>query len=305
MDFLSALGAFVRVAETGSFSAVARERGVTQPAISRQIAALEEHLGARLVQRTTRNIGLTEEGRDFLGPAQTVLHSIDAAESAVGTRHAGIGGGVRIGASVVFGRVFIAPRLPILLQRYPGLTIDLVIDDPSRDLVHDGIDLAIRLGTLAVDSSYVVRRLGDISEIVVAAPGYLAAHPPLRHPADLADHQCILDDRAAQRDLWHLQGPDGPADIHVTGRFSTDSSDATRAAVLAGLGLVTLSVWVMRDDISDGRLVPVLPAWRCAPVPLHAIYPSRRNLAPRLRVVLDFLIDQLDDNAAFNGTAQP
>ena len=304
MDFLSAIGAFVRVAETGSFSAVARERGVTQPAISRQIAALEEHLGARLVQRTTRNIGLTEEGRDFLGPAQTVLESIDAAESAVGLRHAGIGGVVRLSASVVLGRVIIAPRIPQLLKRYPGLSVDLVIDDPAQDLVHGGIDLALRLGSLSVDSSYVVRRLGQFSEIVVGAPAYLATHPAPQRPDDLAGHQCILDDRADQRDVWHLQGAAGTADIHVTGRFSTDSSDAKREAALAGLGLATLSIWVMRQDLRDGRLLPVLPDWRCAPVPLHAIYPSRRNLAPRLRVVLDFLIDQLDDDSDFTRSTQ-
>ena len=303
MDLLSALGAFVRVAETGSFSAVARERGVTQPAISRQIAALEEHLGARLVQRTTRNIGLTEEGRDFLGPAQTVLESIDAAERSVGIRHAGISGVVRISASVVLGRVIIARRIPLLLKRYPGLSVDLVVDDPLRDLVHDGVDLAIRLGALAVDSSYVVRRLGQFTETVVGAPSYLAVHVAPQRPEDLAHHQCILDDRLEERDVWHLQGPDGPAVIRVNGRFSTDSSDAKRAAALAGLGLATLSIWVMRQDIQEGRLVAVLPDWRCAPVPVHAIYPSRRNLAPRLRVVLDFLIEQLGEDPDFSRSA--
>ena len=303
MDLLSALGAFVRVAETGSFSAVARERGVTQPAISRQIAALEEHLGARLVQRTTRNIGLTEEGRDFLGPAQTVLESIDAAESSVGIRHAGISGLVRISASVVLGRVIIAPRIPLLLKRHPGLSVDLVIDEPSRDMVHDGVDLAIRLGALAVDSSYVVRRLGQFTELVVGSPAYLAAHVAPQRPEDLAKHQCILDDRAEERDLWRLQGPDGPEEIRVAGRFSTDSSDAKRAAALSGLGLAMLSVWVMRQDIREGRLVAVLPGWRCTPVPVHAIYPSRRNLAPRLRVVLDFLIEQLGEDPDFSRNA--
>ncbi len=305
MDLLASLSVFVRVAETGSFSAVARERGVTQPAISRQIAALEEHLGARLVHRTTRNVGLTEDGRDFLGPAQVVLGSLEEAEAAVGSRHAGIGGSVRVSASVVFGRVIIAPRIHNLLHRHPGLLIDLVVDDPSRDLVHDGIDLAVRSGALASDSSYVARRIGAFSEIIVGAPAYLDAHRPLERPEDLAAHQCILDDRAAQRETWTLHGPDGPVDIHVTGRFRTDSSDAKREAALAGLGLATLSELLIRNEIRTGALRPVLPQWQFAPVPIHAIYPSRRNLAPRVRVVLDFLVEQLVGDPLFSDLSRP
>ena len=294
---------FVRVAETGSFSAVARERGVTQPAVSRQIAALEEHLGARLVQRTTRSVGLTEEGRDFLGPAQAALLSVEEAESAVGLRHAGIAGLVRLSTSAGFGRSVVAPRIHRLLERHPGLIIDLVLDDPARNMVHDAIDLLVRIGDLPADSSYVVRRIGEFSEVVVGSPAYLDAHPPLEHPRDLTHHYCIIDDRAPHRTVWRMHGAEGTVDVPVGGRFRAESSDARREAALAGLGLTMLSAWLIRDELSHDQLRPVLPDWRFAPVPIHAVYPSRRHLAPRVRIVLDFLIDQLANDPVFSELA--
>lgn len=301
MDLLSALGVFVRVAETGSFSAVARERGVTQPAVSRQIAALEEHLGARLVNRTTRSVGLTEEGRDFLGPAQTVLLSVEEAEGAVGSRQGGITGLVRISCQPVFGRVVIAPRIHIILERHKGLSIDLVHEEPTLDLVHDAVDLAIHAGELPLERSYIVRKMGAFSPVIVGAPSYLDRSPALDRPADLTHHECIIDDNATHRELWTLHGPDGILEIPVGGRFRTDNSDSKREAVLSGLGLAPLSRWLVRHDLRNGALRIVLPEWRFPPVPVHAIYPSKRNLAPRVRAVLDFLIEQLTIDAEFAG----
>lgn len=294
MDLISALSIFVRVAETGSFSAVARERGVTQPAISRQIAALEEHLGARLVQRTTRSVGLTEDGRDFLGPAKSVLEAVEQAESAVGLRQGGISGLVRVSCPAVFGRVIIAPRINVLLQRYAGLSVDLV-HESTMDLVHDAVDLAIRLGTLPTDGTFVVRRIGSVSQAIVGAPAYLDASPPLAHPSDLAQHHCVIDDRATHREVWSMTGPDGPIEAHVGGRFRTDSSDTKHEAVLSGLGLATLSKWLVRHELRRGTLRIVLPEWEFASIPIHAIYPSKRNLPPRVRAVLDFLIDEMSN----------
>ncbi|MDT7951507.1 MAG: LysR family transcriptional regulator [Acetobacteraceae bacterium] len=301
MDLLSALSVFVRVAETASFSAVARERGVTQPAISRQIAALEEHLGARLVHRTTRSVALTEEGRDFLGPAQSVLQQLEEAETAVGSRQGGISGLVRISCQPVFGRVVIAPRIHLLLQRHAKLSIDLVHEEPTLDLVHDAVDLAIHVGELPIDRSYIVRKVGLFAPVIVGAPSYLDASPPLRNPADLSDHDCIIDDNAANRDVWTLEGPAGTVDIPVAGRLRTDNSDAKREAVLNGVGLAAVSKWLVRHDLRDGVLQVVLPEWRFPAVPVHVIYPSKRNLAPRVRVVLDFLLELLTLDPEFSG----
>lgn len=304
MDLLSALSVFVRVAETGSFSAVARERGVTQPAISRQIAALEEHLGARLVQRTTRRVGLTEDGRDFLGPAKSVLEALEQAESAVGSRQGGISGLVRVSCPAVFGRVIIAPRINVLLQQHAGLSVDLV-HESTLDLVHDAVDLAIRLGSLPTDSTFVVRRIGSVSQAIVGAPAYLDANPPLTHPTDLAQHHCIIDDRATHREVWTMTGPDGAIEAHVGGRFRTDNSDSKHEAVLSGLGLATLSKWLVRHELRRGTLRVVLPEWQFAPILIHAIYPSKRNLPPRVRAVLDFLIDEMSNIPELSETILP
>lgn len=305
MDLLSALEIFVRVAETGSFSAVARERGVTQPAISRQIASLEEHLGARLVQRTTRSVGLTEDGRDFLGPAKTVLEAVEQAESAVGVRQGGISGLVRVSCPAVFGRVIIAPRINVLLQRHTGLSVDLVHDESTMDLVHDAVDLAIRLGSMPTDGSFVVRRIGSVSQAIVGTPAYLDDSSALTHPTDLAQHHCIIDDRATHREVWTMTGPEGTIEAHVGGRFRTDNSDSKHEAVMSGLGLATLSKWLVRHELRRGTLRIVLPEWQFAPIPIHAIYPSKRNLPPRVRAVLDFLIDEMSKIPDLSETMSP
>ncbi len=293
MDLLAAFQAFVRVAETGSFSAVAREMGLTQPAISRQVAALEAHLGARLVQRTTRNVALTEDGRDFLEPARSALQAVERAEGAVGRRHGGIAGLVRVSTPPVFGRALIVPRLHLLLERHPGLSIDLVLDDPSMDLVHNGVDIAIRIGELAADASYVARQIGLISRLIVGSAAYLADNPEPLHPSDLARHECVLDDRSARRGIWTLGGPEGMVEVSVEGRFSTDSPEAGREAVLTGLGLGMISAWLVRRELQEGTVRTVLRDWKPSPLPMHAIYPSQRNLAPRTRAVLDFLLKDL------------
>lgn len=292
MDLLSAMAIFVRVAESGSFSAVARERGVTQPAISRQIASLEEHLGARLVQRTTRRVGLTEDGRDFLGPAKSVLEAVEQAESAVGVRQGGVSGLVRVSCPAVVGRLIIAPRINVLLQRHAGLSVDLV-HESSTDLVHDAVDLAIQLGTAPADGSFVTRRIGLISQVIAGAPAYLDANPALVHPSDLVHHHCIIDDRAAHREVWSMTCNDGVFDAQVGGRFRTDNSDSRHEAVLSGLGLAVLSKWLIRHELRRGTLRVVLPEWKFVPIPIHAVYPSKRNLPPRVRAVLDFLVDEM------------
>ena len=194
---------------------------------------------------------------------------------------------------MVFGRVLIVPRLHSLLQRYPGLAIDMVLDDPSMDLVHDGVDIAIRIGELAADASYVARRIGAFSRLIVGSAAYLADNPEPLHPGDLARHECVLDDRAARRDVWTLEGPDGTIEVSVEGRFRTDSPEAGREAVLTGLGLGIMSAWLMRRELKDGTVRAVLRGWKPPSVPVHAIYPSQRNLAPRTRAVLDFLLTEL------------
>jgi DNA-binding transcriptional LysR family regulator len=191
-----------------------------------------------------------------------------------------------------------------LLQQHAGLSVDLV-HESTLDLVHDAVDLAIRLGSLPTDSTFVVRRIGSVSQAIVGAPAYLDANPPLTHPTDLAQHHCIIDDRATHREVWTMTGPDGTIEAHVGGRFRTDNSDSKHEAVLSGLGLATLSKWLVRHELRRGTLRVVLPEWQFAPILIHAIYPSKRNLPPRVRAVLDFLIDEMSNIPELSETILP
>jgi DNA-binding transcriptional LysR family regulator len=291
VDLLAAFRVYVRVAEAQSFSAVAREMGTTQPAVSRQVAALEEHLGARLIQRTTRSLALTEDGRDLLGHARRVLDTVEEAEAAVGRRHALPGGLVRLGTSTSFGRLYISPRIPRLLERYPELSIDLHMSDTVSDLVAEGIDLAVRV-TSVQDSSLVSRKIGSSHRIAVASEACIAAHGEPQHPMDLAGLPCIIFTGSSSPTDWRFEGPEGSVTVPVTGRFRTDSGEGVREAVLAGLGFAVLPTWFFGAEVADGRLRPVLRGWEPPPSPISAVYPSRRNLAPRTRAVIDFLVDE-------------
>jgi DNA-binding transcriptional LysR family regulator len=292
MDVLAAMRVFVRVAEARSFSAVARELGTTQPAVSRQVAALEEHLGARLIQRTTRSLTLTEDGRDLLGHARRVLDAVEEAESSVGRRHTLPGGLVRLATPATFGRLYVAPRITRLLERYPELSVDLRMSDTLVDLVADGVDVAIRASAV-MDSSLVARKIGSARRITVASEGCLATHGEPHHPSDLAGLPCIIfTGGQATPTEWHFDGPDGAVGVSVSGRFRTNSSEALREAVLGGLGFAVLPTWYFTEEITSGRLRPVLTGWEPPRGAISAVYPSRRNLAPRTRAVIDFFVDE-------------
>ncbi len=291
MDLLAALRTFIRVAESGSFSAVAREQGATQPAISRQIASLEEHFGSRLIQRTTRSLTLTEDGRDLLDHARQVLVSVEETEAAIGRRRNAPVGLVRMASPTTFGRLYLMPRIGRLLERYPELSLELCVSDSAADLVADGLDLAIRAGASG-DTSLVARRIGATERNILVSEDYIAAHGDVAHPNDLARHACIIFTRGATPHEWEFAGPGGTALVQVDGRFLTDNLEAVREAVLAGLGYAVLPAWFFPDEISTGRVRRVLRDWQPPRVPIFAVYPSRRNLAPRTRAVIDFLVDE-------------
>jgi len=291
MDLLAGLRTFVRVAESGSFSAVAREMGATQPAVSRQISALEQHLDARLIQRTTRSLTLTEDGRDLLGHARRVLDCVEEAETAVGRRQGAPSGLVRIATPSTFGRLYVAPRMRRLLDRYPELSVELHMSDSVTDMIAAGIDLAIRGGVIH-EASLVARRIGASARVVVASAEYLERNGTPAQPSDLARHSCIAFLQGATPNEWRFDGPGGAVSVGIAGRFSTDSSEALREAVSAGIGLALAASWVFGDDLASGRIRPVLQRYQAEQVPIHAVYPSRRNLAPRTRAVIDFLLDE-------------
>ena len=291
MDLLAAFHTYVRVAEVGSFSAVAREVGATQSAISRQVAVLEEHLGARLIQRTTRSLTLTEDGRDLLDHARRVLDCVEQAEAAVGRRRLAPGGLVRVAAPASFGRLHISPRIPRLLDRYPELLVELHMSDNVTDLITGGIDLAIRGGPMT-EASLVARRVVISPRYVVASADYLSRYGEPAHPSDLSSHSCIVFLNHVTPHKWSFEGPDGEIAVPITGRLRTDCSETMREAVLGGISIAFAPAWLFAADLAAGRVRAVLRGFRTEPVLLHAIYPSRRNLASRTRAVIDFLVEE-------------
>lgn len=291
MDSLLPLRSFVRVVETGSFSAVAAELRTTQPTISRQIASLEADLGCRLFNRTTRSVTLTDDGRAFYARALQVLDVVAEAEMAVGRRRAAPSGTLRLAVPVAFGRLQVVPRLPAFLARYPACRIDLVMNDRMVDLVEEGIDLAIRVGEIA-DPQLIARRVGTTRRICLATRGYLAARGTPVHPSDLAAHDCVLFTASATGTTWRFANADGVVDVEVGGRFQANNSEAVREAVLAGLGIGVTPVWLFAGAPAADQLVTVLPAWEPPQLPIHAIYPSRRHVAPKVRAMIDYIADE-------------
>jgi len=290
MDLIAALRAFVRVTETSSFTAVARETHVSQSAVTRLIAQLEQHFDVRLFHRTTRRLSLTDDGQVLLTHARHLLESADEMETVLGRQSGAPRGLVRLGTSVA-GGLFLATRLPVLLARHPGLSVELVMRDQNSDMVEERLDLAFRSGEIA-DASLVARRVGFLGRAVVAAPIYLERHGAPSTPVDLATHTCLIHDATPEPELWRFTGADGPISVRVSGAFIANDSQAVHRAARAGHGIASLPEIQLIDDLRAGRLFRLLEDYPSQRVPVQIVYPSRRNLAPRTRVVMDFLVEQ-------------
>lgn len=293
-DILLLFRTFVRTAEAGSFTAVARDFNASQPTISRQIAVLEEHLGCILFHRTTRALALTEDGRTFYDHARRTLDAVAEAESAVGRRKTKPFGQLRLACAGVFGRLHVIPRLPRFRARYPDIDVALHMTDGFTDLIEEGIDLAIRVGE-ASEGSLITRRIGTTRRIVVATPEYLARHGTPSHPKDLRTHHCIVYDRLLTGASWAFASPDGPLTIPVAGPLHVNSTEAVRAAVLEGLGIGYVPLWHFVDgEIESGRLIVLMRDFEPPPQPISSVYPTRRFLAPKVRAAIDFFAAEFD-----------
>ncbi len=291
MDRIESARIFVRVAEIGNLTAVARQLGLTQPTVSRKLAVLEEHLGARLIQRTTRALSLTEDGKIYYEHCRRLLDAADAAETSVGHRAAAPSGLIRIASSVAFGRLHIVPRLPRLLAVYPDIRVELTTADAYDDLVGTGIDLAVRIGELA-DTVLVARRVGVTDRVTVGAPAYFARAGVPATPQELKKHPCIVHTQLSTGNEWHFTGPGGPVKVRVSGPFLANNSDAIREATLAGLGISVSPAWLFHDAIADGRARVVLPDHAPVALPIQLVHASRRLVSPKVRAVADFLADE-------------
>lgn len=286
MTNLGDLEVFSRVVSTGSMSAAGRALGFSPAVISKRIKRLEDRLGTRLLQRTTRQISLTEAGQGFYDRVLGVLAGIEDAEAFASGRSGQPQGTLRITAPTSFGRMHVAPHLARFIETHADLVVNIVLSDEFSDIVADGFDLAIRIGELS-DSTLVARKLVPVRRILCASPAYLAERGRPSTVGDLADHICL---RQHNHDIWKLEGPEGVLSYRPQGRLITNSSEVVREAVLSGAGIALRSTWDVGGDLKSGRLVQVLPAWEGSRnIFVSALYPSRQFLPAKVRLFIDYL----------------
>ncbi|GAA6617880.1 LysR substrate-binding domain-containing protein [Scytonema sp. NUACC26] len=290
MDRIDCIKSFVRVVETGSFSAVARELDTTQPTVSKQIAALEEYLGVQLIMRSTRSLNLTDEGTRFYEHCQQVLAAMTEAEASVGSRQTP-SGLLRVSCPVAFGQFQIVPRLKLFLDRYPDIKINLTMSDHFSDLVEEGVDLAIRIGDLQ-DNSLIARRIGVTRRITVGALSYFQQAREPEIPEDLTHHNCIVYTRLSTVNEWHFQGSHGDIKVTVSGNFQANNSTAVREAVLSGLGIAVSPIWLFGDILHQGTLKVVLKDYQPTPLPIYAVFRRGRFRPAKVCCFIDFLADK-------------
>lgn len=289
MDRVTSLSVFTKVVELSSFAAAARHFGLSPAMVSKHILALEERLGARLLNRTTRQVNPTEIGRAFCERATRILADLDEAERAASDSQAMPRGLLRVNAPLSFGVRHLAPAIIDYLVACPTVTVDVTLNDRIVDLVEEGFDLAIRIAR-PVDSSLIARQIAPCFIVACAAAEYLAKHGAPHRPADLAAHNCLGYSYAALRGEWRFSGPDGAASVHVAGRLSANNGDLLRLAALRGEGIVLLPSFLVGDDIAAGRLVPILPGYTPDALAIQAVYPHRRHLSAKVRSFVDFLV---------------
>jgi DNA-binding transcriptional LysR family regulator len=288
MTNLGDLEVFVRVIAAGSMSTAARDLGLSPAVVSKRIKRLEDKLGARLLQRTTRQISLTEAGQGFHERVLTVLGGLEEAEAFASGRSSEVNGTLKISASTSFGRMHVAPHLKPFMEAHPDLAIHLVLSDEFTDIVGGGFDLAIRIAELN-DSSLVARRLAPVRRVLCASPDYLAEHGTPATLDDLKKHRCLP---AHNHDSWRLEGLNGPVTLRPEGMLITNSSEVIREAVIAGLGIALRSTWDVGAELKSGKLVQVLPQYESSRnVALSAVYPSRQFLPAKVRLFIDYLAE--------------
>lgn len=284
--------AFVRSVDGGGFSAAARELGLTPSALSKLVTRLEDRLGARLLQRTTRRLQLTPEGEAFYVRSRRILADIDEAEAEVveaGVRPTGL---LRLHCGSAFGMHQLAPAIPLFLERHPGVELDITISDEPLVGLGEGVDLAIRIGPLD-ESSMVARRICNLERVICAAPSYLERCGVPRTPDDLQHHNCLWITSLPVLRRWPFDTDDGIRVVHIDGNVVANNAETVLQLAMAGVGITRLTDVIVGDAIGRGELIPILSEWHhVEPVPLYATYPSGRNLSPKIRAMVDFLVEQ-------------
>ncbi len=293
MDRLAVMALYARVVETGSFSRAAAALGLGQPTASKQIAALEERLGVRLLERSTRRLQPTEAGREFYERCRRLVDEADDLESSARRGVRGAVGRLRVACPMGFGRLHVVPIVVRFLAAHPEAQIDLVMNDRYVDLAEEGVDVAIRIANLG-DSTLHARRLGETPRALVAAPAYLRRRGTPRTPADLERHDFVVYAYFDSPERLALTDPDGAAaEVRVKARLRVNNAEAMREAVVGGIGLGVIPLWALRAELASGTVKRVLPDWGPPPSAIQAVYSSARHLPARVRLFIDFVAAEL------------
>jgi DNA-binding transcriptional LysR family regulator len=290
MDRLLAMKVFASVVEAGSFSRAAEQLHISNTAASRHVAELEQHLGVRLLQRSTRRLSLTDAGANYYERCRHILADVEDAEATAGSAEGQVRGSLRISLPHSFGLQYVAPLIPEFCRRYPLLHLELNFSDRLTDLVEEGVDLALRIA-LDINTSLVARKLTEIRIVCCASPDYLARAGEPSAPEELAGHACLTYAYAEKGDTWRFQNDDGEHTVSVKGEFRANNGEMIRLAGLAGQGIMLQPTFLVGDDLRAGRLVQVLPAYRIADRVAYAVFLPAARRSARVRAMVDFLLE--------------
>lgn len=292
MDQLSAMRAFVRVVQTGSFSATGREMNTSQTTISKKVAALEKKIGVKLLARSSRDHALTPAGAKYYQTCVDILGELDEAEAEARSEVASPQGTIRISAPVAFGRILLAPIMAEFFQRYPDIKVDLQLSDQHTDLISDGIDVAIRAKQLE-DSTLIARHLFDNPMLVLAAPSYLQQHGAPKTLEDLKQHNCLVYSRMKDINVWSFTKQNQKHAVAVNGNFQSDNGDVLLEVALTGMGIVTLPIWMVEHHLKEGRLTQLMSDYTGQNLPFNAVYLQSRYTPLKVRCLIDYLKEKL------------
>jgi DNA-binding transcriptional LysR family regulator len=290
MDKYQEMRIYAAVVDAGSFVNAAQALGLSKQAVSRYVGDLESRLGVRLLRRTTRKLSLTDEGEVFYARCCELLVNIDDAEAEITSRTGEASGLLKVNVPLSFGLLHLAPLWPQFMQLHPKVTLDVTLADRVADLVEEGFDLAVRIARLP-SSSLISRKLTSTRVILCASPQYLQQRGTPSHPSELAHHDVMSYSLLSTGENWEFTGPDGPVSVKVTPRMRTNSGDTCSAAALQHQGIILQPSFMVGASLVAGTLVEVLPAYRSLELDVYAVYPSRKFLAPKVRLLIDFLVE--------------
>jgi len=290
MDKFQEITTFTAVVDAGSFVKAADRLNMSKAAVSRHLVDLETRLGVRLLHRTTRKLSLTEEGGLFYGRCKEILETIESAENEITSYTDDVSGHIRINAPFSFGIRKLAPLWGIFHQKYPKVTLDVVLSDRLVDVVDEGYDIAIRIAALS-NSTMVSKKLTVTRIVLCASPKYLKEHSTPKKPADLVNHQVINYSYWAGKEEWSFNGPKGKESVNIKPFMQTNNGDTCLVAALANQGIVLQPSFIVGDAIRAGDLVEIMPQYKSIELGIYALFPTRQHIAPKVRVLIDFLVE--------------